>query len=65
MDVVDRLRKHNSNHKGFTGSHADWRLVYTENCVDKLAGLNREREIKNWRSRKMIQKLIGFEHPDL
>jgi putative endonuclease len=28
--LAERLRKHNSNHKGFTGSSPDWRIVYYE-----------------------------------
>jgi hypothetical protein len=26
--------------------------------------MKREKEIKNWKSRKMIEKLIGLGHPD-
>ena len=29
-DIQERIRKHNSNHKGFTGKTNDWELVYTE-----------------------------------
>ena len=28
--IESRLRKHNSNHKGFTGKTGDWVLVYSE-----------------------------------
>jgi putative endonuclease len=28
--LEERLRKHNSNHKGFTGKINDWKIVYTE-----------------------------------
>jgi putative endonuclease len=65
--IEDRLRKHNSNHKGFTGKANDWVLVYSEQFKDKKAAIKREEEIKNWKSRKLIQKLIssvGEEHPD-
>jgi putative endonuclease len=27
-NLEERLRKHNSNHKGFTGTVADWQVVY-------------------------------------
>ena len=30
-DLTERLRKHNSNHKGFTGGVGDWNIVYNEN----------------------------------
>jgi putative endonuclease len=61
----ERLRKHNSNHKGFTGKTADWNLVYTEHYQTKEKAVAREAQIKNWKSRKMIEKLIGLEYPDL
>jgi putative endonuclease len=35
-ELQERLRKHNSNHKGFTGKTADWKVVYTENFNSKM-----------------------------
>jgi putative endonuclease len=58
-DMQERLRKHNSNHKGFTGRKADWVVVYKELFSTKAAALKREKEIKKWKSRKMIEQLIG------
>ena len=59
-DLLDeRIRKHNANHKGFTGRSNDWELVYKETSPDKIAGLKREMEIKSWKSRKRIQSLIS------
>ncbi|MBL7870279.1 MAG: GIY-YIG nuclease family protein, partial [Cyclobacteriaceae bacterium] len=28
--IEERLRKHNSNHKGFTGKFQDWKIVFIE-----------------------------------
>jgi putative endonuclease len=64
-NLLERVRKHNSNHKGFTGFTADWRVVYVEEYLTKKEAMQREKEIKQWKSRKMIEKLIGLEHPDL
>jgi len=61
--IEERLRKHNSNHKGFTGKFADWVVVYTESFSSKQLAYTREREVKNWKSRKKIEQLIGSEHP--
>jgi len=63
--LEERLRKHNSSHKGFTGRVPDWRIVYTENFSNKSDAMSREKEIKKWKSRKMIEKLIGLAHSDL
>jgi len=62
--IEDRLRKHNSNHKGFTGKFQDWKIVYKEIYPSTELAYGREREIKSWKSRKRIEKLIaGSDHP--
>ena len=62
--LEERLRKHNSNHKGFTGGTGDWKVVYFEIIESKEKAYLRERQVKNWKSRKQIEKLIGSDHPD-
>ncbi len=65
-NVDKRLIRHNTNHSGFTGKTGDWTVKWTEQCIDKPAALKREKQIKTWKSRKMIEKLIaGSVHPDL
>jgi putative endonuclease len=62
--VEERIRKHNTNHKGFTGRYQDWTLVYQETFLSKQLAYAREREVKSWKSRLRIQKLIdGSKHP--
>ena len=56
-DINERVRKHNSNHKGFTGKTSDWELVYSESFETKEDAYAREREIKKWKSRKKIEEL--------
>ncbi len=58
-DINERIRRHNTNHKGFTGGVGDWILVYQEDYQDKSQALAREREVKSWKSRKLIEKMIG------
>jgi putative endonuclease len=65
-DLQNRLLKHNSNHKGFTGKIGDWSLMYQEIFDNKTDALKREAYIKKQKSRKFIEKLIaGSVHPDL
>ncbi|SFJ36988.1 putative endonuclease [Chryseobacterium indologenes] len=68
-DLQERLRKHLSDHKGFTANVKDWRLAYTEEFNSKADAYHREREIKAWKSKVKIQKFISqdfkIEHPDL
>ena len=64
-ELQERIRKHNSNHKGFTGGKADWVLKYFESYLTKAEAMEREKQIKGWKSRKLIEKLIReSEHPD-
>jgi putative endonuclease len=46
------------HHKGFTGQVQDWEIVYTEFYSTKEEAYAREREVKRWKSRKRIEKLI-------
>ena len=57
-ELQERTRKHNSNHKGFTGNVNDWVLCYVEEFDLKTDALAREKEIKKWKSRKKIEELI-------
>ena len=62
--LEERIRKHNSNHGGFTGRFRDWVLVYHEKFDSKDLAYRRELEIKSWKSRKRIERLIvGSTHP--
>ncbi|QEK53300.1 GIY-YIG nuclease family protein [Pedobacter aquae] len=68
-DIKSRIEKHNTNHKGFTGKVGDWKLVFQEIYETKDAAIKREKQIKSWKSRKLIMKLVessaGSEHPDI
>jgi putative endonuclease len=57
--LEERLRKHNSKHKGFTGGIGDWQIVYREVFSTKSEAYAKERQIKGWKSRKKIEALIG------
>ena len=59
-EILDeRLRKHLSNHSGFTSKSKDWTLVYSEEFETKSLAYKRELEVKKWKSRIKIQKLIA------
>ena len=44
---------------------AGWEIVYKEIYDSKKEAFRREREVKKWKSRKLVEKLIASEHPDL
>jgi len=66
--LQERLKKHLSDHKGFTAKVKDWIIVYHETFDSKTLAYKREREIKAWKSKLKIQKLINasnnIEPPD-
>ncbi len=57
--ITERIRKHNSNHKGFTGGIGDWEMKYSEIFETNKEAINREKQIKGWKSKKLIEKLIA------
>ena len=58
--IEERLRRHLSNHKGFTARVKDWRLVHQESFTDTTEALKREKEIKGWKSKEKIKLLLKF-----
>lgn len=60
----ERLKKHNSKNKGYTNQSNDWEIVFLKSFETKSEALAFEKQIKGWKSRIKIQKLIvsaGFE----
>ena len=57
--LQERLRKHLSHHSGFTSKTKDWLLVYYEEFETKSLAYRRESEIKKWKSRIRIEKLVN------
>ena len=58
-DILERIRKHNSNHKGFTGNSGDWKLMYQEEFNLKADAIKREKQLKSWKSKKLIERFWG------
>ncbi|WP_438989067.1 GIY-YIG nuclease family protein [Polaribacter sp.] len=58
-DVKNRLAKHLSNHKGYTSRTKDWEIMYSEKFESKIEAEKREKQIKNWKSKQMIIRLIA------
>ena len=57
-DLQARFKTHLSNHKGFTARAKDWTIVHTEKYETKKEAMDREKQIKKWKSKKLIQRLI-------
>ena len=56
-----RLEFHNTIEKGFTSRYRPWEIIFTQEFESKSEALRIEKKIKNWKSRKMIEKLVRGE----
>ena len=73
-DVNERLKRHLSNHGGYTSKAKDWKVVHLEEYPSKIEALAREKQLKKWKSAVRIKEMIersrdalssvGSEHPD-
>jgi putative endonuclease len=65
-DLKNRLKKHNTNHSDFTGHTGDWIVAWSEVFKTRTEAILKERQVKSWKSRLMIEKLIATTtHIDL
>ncbi len=56
-----RLRNHNTVEKGFTSRYRPWEIVFTKEYPSKALAQAAERKIKNWKSKKMVERVINRE----
>ena len=57
--LKERIRRHNSQHAGYTGRANDWVLRHSESFETMELALKREREIKGWKRRSAIEGLCA------
>ena len=58
LSLESRLQKHLTDHSGFTAKTKDWKIVYSEEYESIEEAAKRERQIKKWKYRKMIEQLV-------
>lgn len=58
-DIVKRLSEHNKGKSSHTKHGIPWEIVYREIYSELGEARKRERQIKNWKRRSMIEKLIN------
>ena len=58
-DISKRIEKHLQSKRGFTSKAKDWELKYSEAFETRSEALQRERQIKSWKNRKLLEQLIG------
>lgn len=57
-NVDERIDQHNSGNVKSTKRYAPWKLEYKEEFRTRRQAVQREREIKSWKSRKAIGILL-------
>ena len=58
-DLEDRLERHQTNRSFATKGRGPWVLVCAESFVTRADAVRRERQLKKWKSRVGLEKLIG------
>ena len=59
QDLDDRVAYHNANYSKSLKNRGPWQLVHTEKYETRAEAVRRERQIKSWKDRKMIQELVS------
>ena len=58
-NIVRRLEEHNKGLSKYTKGKGPWELVYREEVGSLVSARRRERQIKSWKKRSAIEKLIS------
>ncbi|MGH9480489.1 MAG: GIY-YIG nuclease family protein [Terriglobales bacterium] len=54
-----RLAEHERSHSPYTASRGPWLLVYKEEFPTLAEARGRERQLKRWKSHRLIEQLIA------
>jgi|GEM_PF-684204 len=46
LDIQERIRRHRSNHSGFTGKANDWKIIWVKTTNSKSHAQSLEKQIK-------------------
>src|SRR5688572_20010464 len=66
-DLAARLASHNLPRAGsgkYTHKAGPWKLIWREAHATRALAMGRERQIKSWKSAKMIEQLLQWQSPD-
>lgn len=57
-NISERIRLHNQGAVNATKNKGPWKLVHSEKFYNSRDAVHREKQIKSWKSRNSIEKLI-------
>ena len=59
-DLIEgRIRRHLTDHDGFTSRVEDWQPLYQKEFENRVSAAKRERVIKSWKSSIRVKSLIA------
>ncbi len=61
-NIKRRLHEHNKGGTQSTRRFKPWYLLYSEEYKTKTEAIKRERQLKKWKNRQRIEKLVEKEH---
>ncbi len=65
-DLISRFLSHNRlGHKGWTIKYRPWQVIYCEFYTEKLAAMNREKQLKGGKAREWIRERIKGEYAEV
>ena len=64
QNLEKRIVKHNSGYVNSTSKASPWQLIYSEQFETRSDSVKREKEIKGWKSRARIEKLVAHWVPE-
>jgi putative endonuclease len=59
QDIDGRLAYDNANYSKSLKNRGPWQLVYREEYATRAEAMRRERQIKQWKDRDMIKRLVS------
>ena len=58
-NVEERLAYHNANYSRALKNRGPWQLVFREEFATRSEAMKRERQLKSWKDRAMIERLVS------
>jgi len=59
QNLGKRLAYHNSNYSLALKNRGPWKLIYTEQFKTRAGAMRRERQIKSWKDRELVERLVS------
>jgi len=58
-NLQERVAYHNANYSRALKNRGPWKLVYQEEYDTRSEAVRRERQIKSWKDRSLIERLVS------